>query len=820
MRRYTRRSPCARRLSVALILLLAIAVTARPARAAGEETVSKILKLLASAGLVDQAIVDAQSLIECLLEHSAAECVDLQSAAVAKGKAEAAKVVPSDPKVKTAVAVIRAVNDGDWLLVLELTSTDLLGQIACDAAMAPTAAVKTVVCGPIFAEVSGMAKPVVKGVIHAFATSPPDIWALVSLVGLPTACEIAPDMPLKDEVCGILGQAFAILTEAASQLASQGWGLVTGFGEVVGGQSDAMPQAEYYAKEWQRWLHQYVMYSLQGAPSLSFNWQHDRCVEYFDGHKYSGSHAKEACDAMQGRFAKEVLEVSKAMKAARAPYYQAHLAPQLDFLILQRYWSLDALLAWLAGQQSAAWAPSFAQANATLGEEAGKLFMACEKDMEAVYILGYRQSDPMYPAEFHTHATAAWGYNCLHIFTDHLAPAMTLRRAGLQSALGATGCELKKQGYTGDRIDVTCGSYPAFQQCRSLVPAPEAAGGVVYCGVNGLVADPKLAKTLATELGRRCLAGGNNDVNCTRPWRAAECEYYKAEATEGYGSPVYVTCKDLSNTDSMFVAGKKEAAQIALALNGGAVLPSSETFNVFLPPTTDNCYTNWDPLAVVCRDASALETLGQKLPGTDLSKCPPDPNRDGADEACYAGPLNALAGNDAPVSDEPVAVPLPTEEPAPAPERPAAPEARNDPGARALPAPDLLEMSNFSVAGRTVTWGTAVRVDAANGTPAGAGCRVTVRHFPRNLGEGTSGPFDTEWRNSAVRGSTPTERKSLRRGEFREEVDEVVLFAGENRLTLVLDPEDQLAETDETNNAYEVRVELVGTCGLRRGGDD
>ncbi len=39
-----------------------------------------------------------------MLQHGPTECVDLQATAVAKGKAAVAKVVPSDPKVKTAVA--------------------------------------------------------------------------------------------------------------------------------------------------------------------------------------------------------------------------------------------------------------------------------------------------------------------------------------------------------------------------------------------------------------------------------------------------------------------------------------------------------------------------------------------------------------------------------------------------------------------------------------------------------------------------------------------------------------------------------------------
>ncbi|HKJ03579.1 MAG TPA: CARDB domain-containing protein, partial [Longimicrobiales bacterium] len=121
--------------------------------------------------------------------------------------------------------------------------------------------------------------------------------------------------------------------------------------------------------------------------------------------------------------------------------------------------------------------------------------------------------------------------------------------------------------------------------------------------------------------------------------------------------------------------------------------------------------------------------------------------------------------------------------------------------------------------GRTMGWGTTVNVDAAVGSPvAGGGCRVVVRHFPRNVGEGPSGPFSTEWRNSAMRGSSLTARKSLARGGFRQEVDEVVLYPNAvNALTLVLDPGNQVTETDEANNQYTITVRLSGTCGARGG---
>jgi hypothetical protein len=294
---------------------------------------------------------------------------------------------------------------------------------------------------------------------------------------------------------------------------------------------------------------------------------------------------------------------------------------------------------------------------------------------------------------------------------------------------------------------------------------------------------------------------------------------------------VYVYCKDVSATDSAYVTGKKLAADVALTLNGGSIQTSSQTYNVFLPPTTNNCYTDWDPLTILCGDPAVLQSPPPAVPASALQKCPPDPNRDGADAACYGGPLYAQSGNQAPASGQPSPGAIAAagaaagvaggggNARATSVGRPSPPQATRQRDRSARPAAvvaDLSELANFSIGGRTASWGSTVTVGGAAGTPvAGGGCRIPVRHFVRNTGPGESGPFTTEWRSSGIRGQVTTSRESLGRGEFRQEMDDVVLIGPVNTLTLVLDPGNQVAESDESNNRYSVTIQLSGTCGAR-----
>jgi len=142
-------------------------------------------------------------------------------------------------------------------------------------------------------------------------------------------------------------------------------------------------------------------------------------------------------------------------------------------------------------------------------------------------------------------------------------------------------------------------------------------------------------------------------------------------------------------------------------------------------------------------------------------------------------------------------------------------------GLKAKPVPrisvvDLTSGSSLTIGGIRTGWGRTVTVNAAAATTRnrnGSGvCQFRVQHAVRNIGQSSSGAFDSVWRNSAVRGTTGHHWQSLAPGKQIGETDMLMLKPGINRLTLQIDPSHRLKEINRANNQNTLTVNLTGSC--------
>lgn len=226
----------------------------------------------------------------------------------------------SDPRVRQIVDVVAAVQNSEWIKVLERGGKEVARIVAC-AALPPGGPLKQPACdligkvidtnGQQFGEVYG-------------ALSSGDWWGLIKAVtplfGPEAACAVIPDNPVKDVACGTLGKLLAEAYQFAADLIGAGVAAVNKLAQLAGlAGSPHMPQEKYEQLYWKTRYHYGTWLCLRnGCSGLGdlYGRIHPACVEYFDSHHMSEDNADKTCDGMQARFDKAVKAYAEAMKAA------------------------------------------------------------------------------------------------------------------------------------------------------------------------------------------------------------------------------------------------------------------------------------------------------------------------------------------------------------------------------------------------------------------------------------------------------------------------------------------------------------------------
>ncbi len=130
-----------RRNSILAALSVAVAVAA-PARA---QSIDQIIHL--ALPLIDPNLASAEPFVKCVVQNGTSSQA-LQSCATKTGMSQANKYVSGNSTLSTTVGILKALQQKDWITVLDLGSTDLLFKLACTVGLAPAGPLKEVLCGP------------------------------------------------------------------------------------------------------------------------------------------------------------------------------------------------------------------------------------------------------------------------------------------------------------------------------------------------------------------------------------------------------------------------------------------------------------------------------------------------------------------------------------------------------------------------------------------------------------------------------------------------------------------------------------------------
>lgn len=718
---------------IAMIAAWVVLMLAAPVTARGADLIDTVL------GIVAPEYAEAKTIIQCIVDKGSFNESVAKTCIEDLAKAQSKKLVASDPKLKSIVDIVFAAKAGEWVQVLELVGTDGLHTVVCSS-VSVGGAVKDLVCGSVFQ----IAKPVIKSALQAVMKG--DWWVLVTLLGPTAACGVIPGGEIKDAICGPLGQALNELGKFAKGGVNAGKDALISFGETVSGQTQHIPPEEYYQDYWH---YPYAvldaMIVLRGWGKPSHKVEYDHCVGYFDSHKASKGSAEKWCGHMRDQLAALVDAVVKAAKAAPAPYFAAKVKPQIPGFALDYYYGIEG------------------------GKFTGpQLAGACASDISKFIPI---PGSAKYPTEKDLgppppYTPAGWACNQVWpMLNQEITAYKQQAMPALFGKLAAAGCPIQKQFSGNPMLYFLCDTWnDGPKTCKSLTTHDGAAKDHDHCQVDASKASPKLAKKIAAELGaKRCkaLTGGKNYVVCSRPWKKKMCEALVEKYQGKVGWNAVVTCEEGPKEAVIaFAAMTIQAKGIVSTLNGWkkdvvAIKSDGKT-------QKKACGTyGFDPLAISCPgNPKAPDEAGVKL-----AWCAPDPNKDGADAPCYAGPYpeakadaattlpGGAPGATGRTTNEPSKSRLAAREQAPA--RTGGfvppPVARTTAAARGLP--DITSAAQIMIGATPATWGTTVNVDAKQAFLAQNGvCQFVVQHTARNIGLAPTGSFDSLFKNSPVPG--------------------------------------------------------------------
>lgn len=647
----TRRTPW-----LPALALLAVLAAPPPASA---DTLDDILKLLATAGIVDRAIVDAKPLIECLVKNgSAAACIDVQKTASAKAgeladettsaaEKAAAQFVPTDPAVKTVVEIVKAANASNWLKVLELTGIKLLGEIACKAGLTWSGPAKEFICGQWAPEIMSLAEPVVREVLSIVQSWPNiDLWKLVSVMSFDFACKVSPDVPLKNEVCSLLGaavKAIASLGKAALD------GLAAGaeaLADLLGGGGSAKVSIEiYYSHGIRPLIYKRSLERLMiGRQDLGLDKAElDQCMAYYGPIQAAG------CAALSPRLRNESEAMVKLAQAMPQGYFERWLVEEVAEYALTRPGVSPAYKNYIDKLAPKEWdtlvehtKASAIEAYLGVGDADlayfDALFAQCRArvDEALMGIQGY--GTPLFPGLAPQRLTV---WVCYHAVGRRFADALLAESSRLNDkvspALTAAGCTRT----SGFPLSFTCADHVGFGAC--LGQSFQDYGKNRYCKLDTEVAAKSLAQSLIAVLGdRRCqyipLTKGNSGdwdprVHCTRPWKQRTCNVLLRNFLAKHGalsSRIEMRCS--YHPDAAFTANTAKAKELVAALNSG-------------PARGVDCSIGWDPVTFGCKDLKSPPALPPQHADIQVKPCPEDPEKHGADQVCYSVPWTIKDSN-------------------------------------------------------------------------------------------------------------------------------------------------------------------------------
>lgn len=627
--RVYRRSKLSGSLVHALAALLGITALAPPAQALGT---SELLDVVIQA--VEPQLQPAKPLLLCLIGGKSLQaCIDQEiqkQAATLQQEAstQATAALPFDPndsRITQIVAVVKAASQGKWLEVLNKGGTTV-GKIVACAALPP--GVKSVGC-PVTDYVIDNNKQLIDDAWDA--VQGPDWWALATLLGPQTACQFIPVAEIKSTLCGPLGaavEAAVTLAKGGVKLVSDTFGdaseLLVNFTEDVAGQDPPMAPEKYYMDYWYRDTHWYVLAVLTGGGSAPPDMQleYNACVGYFDGHKASKSTAQKWCGKMREQAKTQFSTALNAVKAAPAVYLKSTLEPQLPRLALEYF-----------HESASSMMP-------------GSLGTDCVYTLrDSVPIPGLLPQQNVMHGKWNSAPFTGWEWACKQVTTafnqalqnykNQATPALTTKMAN-------AGCKTQQPTKGDTKLRFLCDSWEGLGTCKTEVTALGGKDDSGHCGLDSTKATTKLAAQIAAQLGtRRCAVPATNAraVQCTRPWKVAQCKALVEQAQGGSVADAYqVSC--LAKDDPSFSAGQAEVKNLLFKLNGGvgsktdAVGTKAGAGGSWASASENNCQAVWDPLAISCKSPDVLAIHNVTLPG-----CPADPDKDGADAPCLVSTM-------------------------------------------------------------------------------------------------------------------------------------------------------------------------------------
>jgi hypothetical protein len=471
---------------------------------------------------------------------------------------------------------------------------------------------------------------------------------------------------------------------------------------VTGGGDSGLSPEQYWAWYFAGWYHKITALRLAGGNYAGFiSNLKDGCLNYYGPMIGPGP---QICGAMQKRITDETLTIADAMKGAVGTYYDSALKGKVNDWAVEYYGKgYQTLFKEVRKQCIADLAKAFPFAQPKLTDcNIYKDFAdesKCKVNTFAIAVQ-CKQQYPTGPAQqdcvkHETQQAQNKQSQCLStakLYQDQLASCQKSKAEqafpnpsawalacdgvekklddGLKFAndvingklakLSAAGCTFSKkyqnsplppQSLPG--ILLSCDTYKGYGQCETAFPT-QGGDKIAHCHLDKDAADKALAKEIAGLLGaKRCHAGAKpgeivatpakptgdtfaKTVICTRPWKQQKCVKLRDDLAKNAPTPSAVVCVFLDTPD--FAAEKNKALQALTAFNSWVKTPSGPTPG---KKTAVPCHLIWDPLGISC--AGIAETpSAEPVPGIKLALCPPDPNEDGADIACYAQPADSV----------------------------------------------------------------------------------------------------------------------------------------------------------------------------------
>ncbi|MDH5500000.1 MAG: hypothetical protein OEY72_02740, partial [Gammaproteobacteria bacterium] len=548
---------------------------------------------------------------------------------------------------------------------LELTGVKLLGQVACTGALAVSGPLQPFICGEFATRILDNVEPVVHEVLVIVRDFPNvNVWKLVTTVGFNLACEIVKNegVPLADEACGLLGEAIKAikdLADAVGSVMAAAAGLANDATIAImgGGGAESISAEELYNAAYRSLMYKRALQRLtQNRQDLGFDDKEMKeCLETITVH----------CQTFELRLRAESEALVKLVQTMPGTYATGFLADAVRQRAVDRYGQGATLLQYVNKLPITDWAALVSDASgvslmaAHTGINAGDqeffkgLWRECGFWVNE-RLTGSRNYGVPEVADIAPKSLTNW--ICFKGAAQQFFQAQVeeeKRLTKIKEGLNSLGCP----SVPGTSFSFNCQSHISFSICVNQ--SYKDYGKNRYCKADRDKTAQSLGASLVDVLGdTRCryvpLSKGtfgdfDPRVQCSRPWKEQTCnallDTFRAKF-EVPSSRIQMRCA--YNPDKEFLEQEARAKQILAVLNGGPTAElSPDTGHRSLPPAFDSkfCKTLWDPLAINCPHQTKMPTLTGDLAMPAIESCPPDPNKNGANNVCYQTVFTAADSN-------------------------------------------------------------------------------------------------------------------------------------------------------------------------------